>query len=334
LVLAAQAAAAALATNVTALVVEVGASEFEELAGEKETIDVFLDIGRSLVPDNVAGALVDTNILGIIVFFLCFGFAVNHQNSDESRRVLSFFSVCNDAMMYLVTGVIVLTPLGVSSLVASEVSKQEQLWSLIEEMGMLILATAIGILFQILVVYPSYYAFFTKKNPYKYLKNVVPAITTAFACSSSAATLPVTLRCAEEGNLVSTEITRFVLPLGATVNMDGTAIYYPIAVIFCANIQGIFLSFGEQVTVAIVSAFVSIGAAPIPSAGLVYLILIMSAVSVPITDAISFVMAVDWLLDRFQTCCNITGDSFGAGVLDQKRMENEERMLQKKATRV
>jgi hypothetical protein len=117
------------------------------------------------------------------------------------------------------------------------------------------------------------------------------------------------LRCVEENNNISQEITRFVLPLGATVNMDGTAIYYPIAVIFVANIQGMYLSFGEQITVAIVSAFVSIGAAPIPSAGLVYLILIMAAVNVPITDSISFVMSVDWLLDRFQTCCNIVSSS-------------------------
>jgi Na+/H+-dicarboxylate symporter len=123
-VIAAKAAALLIANNMTSMVVLDTTTKYDDLAGNKETIDVFLDIGRSLVPDNITAALADTNILGIITFFLCVGFAINHQNTDESRRVLSFFSTLNDSFMYLVTGVIVMTPLGVASLVASEVSKQ------------------------------------------------------------------------------------------------------------------------------------------------------------------------------------------------------------------
>jgi Na+/H+-dicarboxylate symporter len=140
----------------------------------------------------------------------------------------------------------------------------------------------------------------------------------AFATSSSAATLPVTIT-AVEARGVHQEISRFMLPLGATVNMDGTAIYFPCAVIFLANFQGLNLSGGEQVAVALVGAFVSIGSAPIPNAGLVYLIMIMTAIDIPVTESISFVLAIDWLMGRMQTMCNISGDIFGSCILHNLR---------------
>jgi len=142
---------------------------------------------------------------------------------------------------------------------------------------------------------------------------------TAFATASSAATLPVTISTAEK-NCVNKDISKFMIPLGATINMDGSAIYFPIAVIYLANALSYELNFGKKIAISIVSAMVSIGAAPIPNAGLVYLLMIMNAVNIP-TDGslITFVFSINWLLDRMQTACNVTGDGFGALILEHHR---------------
>jgi Na+/H+-dicarboxylate symporter len=210
------------------------------------------------------------------------------------------------------------TPIGIMSLVIVEVTKATNLWEILAQLGIFVVTVIVGILGHALIVYPVIYFAVCRESPLPVMKSCINQVLMAFATSSSAATLPVTIT-AVEAHGVHTEIARFVLPLGATVNMDGTAIYFPIAVIFLANFQGISLNAGEQVAVAFVSAFVSIGAAPIPSAGLVYLILIMSAVSIPVTESVSFVLAIDWFLDRCQTCCNVTGDTFGACMMHNLR---------------
>eukprot|EP00479_Gromia_sphaerica_P000569 TRINITY_DN10710_c0_g1_i1.p1 TRINITY_DN10710_c0_g1~~TRINITY_DN10710_c0_g1_i1.p1 ORF type:complete len:200 (+),score=4.83 TRINITY_DN10710_c0_g1_i1:47-646(+) len=157
---------------------------------------------------------------------------------------------------------------------------------------------------------------FCEKNPFLYYKGITQAVMTAFATSSSAATLPVTMQCAVENNNISPETSSFVFPLGATVNMDGTAIYFPVAAIFVASMTGHRLSLGRQIVIAIISSFVSIGSAPVPSAGLVYLIVILQAVDVEVSSEISFILAIDWLIDRAQTAVNVCGDSIGAAIID------------------
>jgi Na+/H+-dicarboxylate symporter len=180
------------------------------------------------------------------------------------------------------------------------------------------LAVACGLLLHVFVVYPTIYFIVTRESPLPIFKTLQSPWMMAFATSSSAATLPVTIT-AVEARGVHQEISRFMLPLGATVNMDGTAIYFPCAVIFLANFQGLSLNIGEQFAVALVGAFVSIGSAPIPNAGLVYLIMIMTAVDIPVTESISFVLAIDWLMGRMQTMCNISGDTFGACIMHNIR---------------
>jgi Na+/H+-dicarboxylate symporter len=286
---------------------------------KKRTIDAFLDVGYSMIPSNLTEAFLTTNILGIIVFSLLFGFYVNKVEDAQNRAVvLAFFDATNSALMGIVGLLINFTPIGIMSLVISEVTKATNLWEILAQLGIFVLTVIVGLLVHALIVYPTIYFIVTRENPLSVLKSCVNQVLMAFATSSSAATLPVTITSVEARG-VHTEISRFVLPLGATVNMDGTAIYFPIAVIFLANFQGISLNAGEQVAVAFVASFVSIGAAPIPSAGLVYLILIMSAVSIPVTESISFVLAIDWFLDRLQTCCNVTGDTFGACMMHNLR---------------
>jgi Na+/H+-dicarboxylate symporter len=289
----------------------------------KPTEDAFLDVGRSMLPSNLIEAFLTTNILGIICFSLMFGFYLN-KDEDEAKKkvVLQFFDACNTALMSMVTMIIAFTPLGIMSLVMAEVVKQNNLGCMLSALAAFVGCTVLGLFIHAAVVYPSIYMFMTKKNPLVVFRGIVQPCLTAFATSSSAATLPVTIK-ASEALGVDQEIARFVLPLGATVNMDGTAVYFPIAVIFLANFQGVYLNFGSQVAIAFVSSFVSIGAAPIPNAGLVYLILIMSAVNVPIAPSISFVLAIDWFLDRCQTCVNVTGDSFGAVMFHELRKKAE-----------
>jgi Na+/H+-dicarboxylate symporter len=286
---------------------------------KKRTLDTFLDLGYSMIPPNLTEAFLRTNILGIICFSLLFGFYINKIDDRENRLVvLSFFDATNSALMGIVGLLIAFTPFGVASLVVSEVTKATNLLDVLAQLGMYVLAVACGIFVHIFFVYPTIYFIVTRESPLPIFKTLQSPWMMAFATSSSAATLPVTIT-AVEARGVHQEISRFMLPLGATVNMDGTAIYFPCAVIFLANFQGLNLSGGEQVAVALVGAFVSIGSAPIPNAGLVYLIMIMTAIDIPVTESISFVLAIDWLMGRMQTMCNISGDVFGSCILHNLR---------------
>lgn len=288
---------------------------------KKETLDAFLDIGRSMLPANLVVAYQETNIIGIIVFCLVFGFYLARQ--PNAQPAMDVIGAANTALMEMVNLIIVFTPIGVGSLVCGEVVKQPNLWADFAQLGLFIVTVVVGELVHALIVYPAIYATVTRTNPYKVLKTLSAPMCTAFATSSSAATLPVTIQ-AVEANGVHEDISRFMLPLGATINMDGTAIYFPVAVIFIANWTGQGpIGFADQLSIAFVSAFVSIGAAPIPSAGLVYLLLIMSSAGITVTGKVSLVLAIDWFLDRLQTMCNVTGDSMGANLLEFLRKRDE-----------
>merc|ERR1711972_326540 len=166
-----------------------------------------------------------------------------------------------------------------------------------------------------IIILPLIYFLVTRKNPLKFLYGVLQAIVTAFANASSAATLPITMRNLEVNNKVDERVTRFMLPLGATINMDGTALYEAVCALFIAQLEGINLSFGEIITVAITSTAASVGAAAVPSAGLITLIIVLQAVGLP-TNNISLILTIDWFLDRIRTCINVFGDAIGCGVVD------------------
>lgn len=288
---------------------------------KKTTLDAFLDIGRNMLPSNLVVAYQETNIIGIIVFCLVFGYYLAKQ--PNSQPAMDMIGACNTALMDMVNLIIVFTPVGVGSLVCGEVVKQPNLWEDFGQLGLFIATVVVGELVHALLVYPAIYGVVTRTNPYKVLSTLSGPMCTAFATSSSAATLPVTIQTVEDHG-VHEDISRFMLPLGATINMDGTAIYFPIAVIFIANWTGQGpMDFATQASIAFVSAFVSIGAAPIPSAGLVYLLLIMQSAGVAVTGKVSLVLAVDWFLDRLQTMCNVTGDSMGAHLLEFLRRRDE-----------
>jgi len=171
-----------------------------------------------------------------------------------------------------------------------------------------------GLAFHLFIIYPSLYYFFTRKNPFVYMYNIMDAMLTALAISSSFATLPVTLRCAKK-NKVQDDIARFCLYIGATINMDGTTIGFPTAAMFVAYGEGITLNFGDMLLIVILSTVSSMGAAPIPQSGLVLLMIILGNLAIPMESVFSLIVAVDWIYDRPETMVNIVGDSFAAGIM-------------------
>lgn len=287
----------------------------------KGVVEAILDVGRSMIPDNLITAYIETNILGIIIFSLMFGISLSLEK--RARVVTDWVDIANFALMRIIRVTILFTPIGILSLVAGALIAQDDIWGLLADLGIFIVACMCGWLTHGLLVYPGMYFFFVRQNPFTHYRGIVQAQMTAFATSSSAATMPVTIECTEKMG-VKENITRFMLPLGATINMDGTAIYFPIAVLFLANVLQVEVDFPKQIIIAIMASFVSIGAAPIPSAGLVYLVLILDSVDIPAGPEISFVLAIDWFLDRCQTMLNVTGDSVGARIMHEIAIKDEE----------
>jgi Na+/H+-dicarboxylate symporter len=166
------------------------------------------------------------------------------------------------------------------------------------------------------VVLPLILWLFARRNPWRYMVNMATPLLTAFSTASSSATLPLTIEATEERNHVSRQSAYFVLPLGATLNMDGTALYESVAAIFIAQAVGIELTLAQQVMIFLTATLAAVGAAGIPQAGLVTMVIVLRAVGLPL-EGIGLILAVDWLLDRFRTAVNVWGDACGAGVIDR-----------------
>ena len=175
--------------------------------------------------------------------------------------------------------------------------------------------TIAGLFVHGFVVLPTIYTVVTRNLPFKFIANMTNAFTTAFGTGSSSATLPVTIGLLETKNKVDPRVCRFVLPIGATINMDGTALYEAVAAIFIAQVNNLNLSLGQICAVSITATAASIGAAGIPQAGLVTMVMVLETVGLP-PDDITIILAVDWLLDRFRTTINVVGDSVGAGIVN------------------
>nr|XP_002124271.1 excitatory amino acid transporter 3-like [Ciona intestinalis] len=253
------------------------------------------------------------NVLGMISFCITFGIIIGRMG-DEGVILVKFFSAFNEAVMKIVGIVIWYAPIGIIFLIAGEIMKMEDPAKVLEQLGLYMATVIAGLAIHGILVLPLIYFIVVRKNPFAYLSGVLQALLTAVATSSSSATLPVTVNCLEQNNKLDKRVTRFVLPIGATINMDGTALYEAVAAIFIAQANGIVLNFGQIVTVSVTATFASIGAAGVPQAGLVTLIIVLTAVGLP-TEDITLILAIDWLLDRLRTTVNVLGDSIGAGVV-------------------
>uniref|UniRef100_A0A8D0AIK6 Amino acid transporter n=2 Tax=Sander lucioperca TaxID=283035 RepID=A0A8D0AIK6_SANLU len=253
------------------------------------------------------------NVLGLIGFFIAFGICMGKMG-EKARLMLEFFSILNEIVMKLVICIMWYSPFGIACLICGKIISIKDLEVVGRQLGMYMVTVIIGLIIHGAIFLPAIYFAIVRKNPFTFFLGIFQAWITALGTASSAGTLPVTFRCLEENLGIDKRVTRFVLPVGATINMDGTALYEAVAAIFIAQMNGIVLDPGQIVTVSLTATLASVGAASIPSAGLVTMLLILTAVGLPTQD-ISLLVAVDWLLDRFRTSVNVVGDSYGAGIV-------------------
>ncbi|XP_030647011.1 solute carrier family 1 member 3a isoform X1 [Chanos chanos] len=254
------------------------------------------------------------NALGLVVFSMCFGLIIGNMK-EQGQPLRDFFDCLNEAIMRLVAIIMWYAPIGILFLIAGKIVEMEDLSHMGGQLGMYTITVITGLLIHATVVLPMLYFIITRKNPFVFIAGLLQALVTALGTSSSSATLPITFKCLEENNNVDKRVTRFVLPVGATINMDGTALYEALAAIFIAQVNGMDLNFGQILTISITATAASIGAAGIPQAGLVTMVIVLTSVGLP-TDDITLIIAVDWFLDRLRTTTNVLGDSIGAGIIE------------------
>lgn len=273
------------------------------------------DILLSFVSDNIIGSMARMEILPVIIFSLVFG-GVLTTIGQKGKPVIAFFEGMEAVVMKMVKLIMILAPVGVFGLVAGRFAQAGDLGVLLGSLGKYMATVLVGLSLHGFVVLPLILWFFTRRNPFAYLIHMGAALLTAFSTASSSATLPVTLECVKEKAKVSPKAAGFVLPLGATINMDGTALYEAVAAIFIAQAFGISLTAFQQVIIFLTATIAAIGAAGIPQAGLVTMVIVLRAVGLPL-EGVGLILAVDWLLDRFRTTVNVWGDSVGAGVVER-----------------
>ncbi|XP_037614799.1 excitatory amino acid transporter 3 [Sebastes umbrosus] len=273
---------------------------------------------------KITGAYSDgINVLGLIVFCVAFGLVIGKMG-EKGRILLEFFDALNEATMKLVQIIMCYMPVGILFLIAAKIIEVED-WEIFRKMGLYMVTVLSGLAIHGTICLPLIFFVIVRKNPYTFTLGMAQALVTALMISSSSATLPVTFRCAEENNRIDKRITRFVLPVGATINMDGTALYEAVAAIFIAQLNDYNLDVGQIVTISITATVASIGAAGVPNAGLVTMVIVLTAVGLPASD-VTLIVAVDWLLDRFRTMINVLGDAYGAGIVQKLSKRELERM--------
>uniref|UniRef100_A0A3P9C4B1 Amino acid transporter n=1 Tax=Maylandia zebra TaxID=106582 RepID=A0A3P9C4B1_9CICH len=280
---------------------------------------------RNITKDyKIVGTYSDgINVLGLIVFCVAFGLVIGKMG-EKGRILLDFFDALNEATMKLVQIIMCYMPVGILFLIAAKIIEVED-WEIFRKMGLYMVTVLSGLAIHATVCLPLIFFVIVRKNPYTFTLGMAQALVTALMISSSSATLPVTFRCAEENNCIDKRITRFVLPVGATINMDGTALYEAVAAIFIAQLNDYALDVGQIVTISITATVASIGAAGVPNAGLVTMVIVLTAVGLPASD-VTLIVAVDWLLDRFRTMINVLGDAYGAGIVQKLSKRELERM--------
>ncbi|HHJ17872.1 MAG TPA: dicarboxylate/amino acid:cation symporter [Gammaproteobacteria bacterium] len=312
------------ARQVLGLSQEAAALATEKVQGRSasDLTDVFL----SMVPPNVVAAAADGQMLGLIFFSLLFGFFMTRIDKETGSLLGRFWQGVADVMMGITTLIMKFAPLGVFGLVAKTVAGigPEQLDDLAVSLGTFTLSVLLALAVHVLVTLPLMLIFVARVNPLRHYKAMMPALLTAFSTASSSATLPLTMECVQDNAKVSTRTSSFVLPLGATVNMDGTALYECVAAMFIAQAYGLELSLTTQFTVVLVALLTSVGVAGIPAASLVAITIILTTIGLP-AEAIGLILAVDRILDMFRTSVNVFSDSCGAVII--ARSEGEQGIL-------
>lgn len=274
-----------------------------------------------LIPVNPFQAIAEGEFLSIISFAIVFGLFVNLVGGEAARQLSSFFEAAFHVMMALTAWIISLAPIGVAAFMIYATATQG--FEIFGTLAWYMLTVALALLLHASVTLPFIIRLVARRSPLSFLRAMSPALLTAFSTASSNAALPLTMTCVEQRGGVSNRTSSFVLPLGATINMDGTALYEAVAVLFIAQATpGFELTLAQQITVAITALLASVGAAGIPHAGLVMMAIVLQAVGLPL-EAQGVIIAVDRILDMCRTAVNVWSDSCGCAVVDQLIAESD-----------
>ncbi len=267
-----------------------------------------------MVPENIVGAAgSNRNMLQVVFFAIFAGIGLLLIPRESAEPIISFFSSLNDLVIKLVEIIMITAPVGVFALLADTISSIAgdniaQVLELLAALGYYMIAVILGLMLHMLFTYSGMVKFFTPRTLGQFYRAIGPAQLVAFSTSSSGATLPVTMERCEKELGVSEEVSSFVLPLGATINMDGTGLYQAVAAVFIAQTLGMGLDLAAQLTIVFTAVLASIGTAAVPSAGIVMLVIILEAVGVP-SAGIALILGVDRILDMLRTVTNVTGDA-------------------------
>ena len=287
-----------------------GRVEAAEGVKERSTLQPIVD----MVPSNFFNSASNNrNMLQVVFVAIIIGIALIQISKQKAKPVLDFFEGINELVIKLVDNIMLMAPYGVFALIADTITSIagnniNNVLELLGALGFYMLAVIIGLTFQTLITYTIVLKIFSKMSLKKFYKGLAPAQVLAFSTSSSGATLPVTMERCEEELGVSEEVSSFVLPLGATINMDGTALYQAVAAVFIAQTLGMDLTLGAQLTIVLTAVLASIGTAAVPGAGVIMLVIILEAISVP-SAGIALILGVDRILDMLRTVTNVTGDA-------------------------
>ncbi|MCI0692779.1 dicarboxylate/amino acid:cation symporter [candidate division KSB1 bacterium] len=270
------------------------------------------DVLLEIIPTNPIRAFAEAEMLQVIFFALAFGVVLTLLPQEKSQPVLKFFDGVNEAMLKLVMIIMEIAPYGVFALIAALIA--EFGLGILSALAKYSLVVFLGLIIHAGVTYPTLLKIFTRLPLRKFFGGIRPAQLIAFSTSSSSATLPLTMECVEENLGVSKPVASFVLPLGATINMDGTALYQGVAAVFIAQVYGLELSLTQQALVVLTATLASIGAAGVPGVGMITLALVLKTIGVPL-EGIALILGVDRLLDMCRTVVNVTGDASCASVV-------------------
>ncbi len=281
-----------------------------------------------IIPTNIFEAFSDGKMLSVIFFALIFGYFIT-RIGDKHRAVLDdFFKAAFEVVMKITMLIIRFTPFGVFGIIAGNITHilvdqgggMEALLQVGSRLGLYMITVFLGLSIHAFITLPLIQKFLAKVNPIKHFKAVSTPLLTAFSTSSALATLPLTLEAVEHNDGVSNKVSSFTLPLGATINMDGTALYECVAAMFIAQAYGLELGISQQVIIVITALIASIGAAAVPMAGLFMIAIILSAIGLPL-EGIGLIIAVDRILDMFRTATNVWSDTTGAIVIARSEGE-------------
>lgn len=293
--------------------------ERDNTAVEEEGVLILVrNLVLMLFTDNLFASAANTDLLPLIVFSVVFA-AMLTTLGERVATLKQLIDQVDHAILSFVMLLMKVAPLGIFCLVAGRFGKEMIGGTFVETLQLVFwysVTVVVGLGVHMLITLPAILWFFTRRNPYRFLLNMGQALLTAFSTSSSSATLPVTMECATDKAGVSGRSVDFVLPLGATINMDGTALYEAVAVIFIAQFLGRDMTLAQQAVIALTATLAAVGAAGIPEAGLFTMLIVLNAVGLPLKYQ-AIIIPVDWLLDRFRTTVNVFGDACGAAIVEK-----------------